>query len=203
MGQTVATYSDLWAVVLATLVTFCGHAATVQGDSTHMAVARFPDVGLLPSPSGQYRLENRCEHDGSSCTIWLLEVPGKKAVSLFAYSRNVDLAWSPDESVVAIGDNWASNESRIVLLPVVPRGPLMNLSERFRQRGLATNEVRQSDHVYFRLVAWSTRGLRFRIDGYGAPGLSGPFCQCWEYQYDGSFQRSQDSGCGCSPGARK
>jgi len=134
---------------------------------------RFPGVlQELGSPNGDYTLVNTDSEREPHHSLILRNNKTGAARRLLDYGRSVTVLWSPAGRRIAVTDNFASNESRILILTADGRAPDLSLQD-VVGKGLAPPELlralRENDHVYFEALRWDGEGsLRFRVRGYGA-----------------------------------
>jgi uncharacterized protein YaeQ len=149
-------------------------------------------VNTIKSPSGAYTLINSDHDTEPHHTLLLQNNKNGEETTIYSYSRNVRVFWSPQSDRLAITDNYASNESRIILFSMEGRVTEKDLTVQSLAT-LAADSDRLSftnnDHVYPEVLSWERDGaLRIKIWGYGLQDPRG-FSRTYRYQKNDSLKR--------------
>lgn len=144
--------------------------ALLLGISTGVAGADFPQRTTgFASPDRKWRVESIPPESAEQDHRLLLVSTRKTHAAdtlLIEYPRNVSVSWSPDSRYLAITNNFASNESTCLVVPI-PTGKIVDLS-RVAKSGNHLAAVAHDDHTYLRCGRWRSNGvLDVTLDSYG------------------------------------
>jgi hypothetical protein len=133
----------------------------------------------LHSPSGIYEalLEEVAERSGLSRQLVVQRSGTHSVVVTIPINRHAEIAWSPDESAVAILDYFASNENRILifLLPSGNQIKEVGRDNTFISIGTNGASAKEYSHVYFSRPKWITsRKMRATVAMYDRLSLVPP-----------------------------
>jgi hypothetical protein len=121
---------------------------------------------IAQSPSGQQYLV-WSEVDGDQPHLLSFRDKNGNSESVMHFERSVTVQWAPDSKAFAILDAYASDESRVSVSSVSVERKVVRLSMLFPAK--VEDALAANDHTYFKLVSWTTSGLRLLAWGYG-PG---------------------------------
>lgn len=76
------------------------------------------------------------------------------SVFRLSVERGVRLVWSPDVSALAILDDYASNENRIIAVGLPTGRKLIEVSRRNLEQLDPSLEAKKYSHVYFEKLKW-------------------------------------------------
>jgi len=143
------------------------------------------------SPDRRYEVENLvCSKSTNERTLVLHNVDSGARRTLYTYTREATVLWSPDSHYVAINDYAGSDYTNNLVYSVDQSEPPIDLRKQL-DRSLPEHglEIPEADHLYMSAIKWlSHEQLEFLVWGHG--GGKG-FCRCYLLSLTGSAGQCQ------------
>ncbi|HYL99253.1 MAG TPA: hypothetical protein VEZ90_09885 [Blastocatellia bacterium] len=155
-----------------------------------MAQQRFPDTRAeFRSPNGTYVVVNSDRDEKPFHSLTVKRRSDGSVINTYEYPRNVEIFWNPQGTVLAITDNYASNESKCLILDLAQKNPdWADLTQALRNAGNSRQKssLVRDDHVYTKVLRWrDDKTLEVKVSGYGEVDPKG-FSYLYLYSLDGS-----------------
>jgi hypothetical protein len=145
------------------------------------------------SPDRHYEIENViCSKGTNERALVLHNVNSGVRRTLYTYTRDATVLWSPDSHYVAINDYAGSDYTNNLVYSVDKNEPPINLQKQL-DRGLPEHwrEIPEADHLYMSVLRWRPRRqVEFLVWGHGGEDSKG-FCQCYLLSLTGKVGRCQ------------
>ncbi len=146
---------------------------------------------LPASPDHRYEVENVvCSKSTNERALVLHKVNSGVRRTLYTYTRDATVLWSPDSHHVAINDYAGSDHTNNLVYSVDQSDPPIDLQKQL-DRGLPEHrrEIPEAEHLYMSVIKWrSDEQLEFLVWGHG--GGKG-FCQCYLLSLTGKVGQCQ------------
>ncbi len=143
------------------------------------------------SPDHRYEIENVvCSKATNERALVLHNVNSGVRRTLYTYTRDATVLWSPDSHYVAINDYAGSDYTNNLVYSVDQTEPPIDLQKQL-DRGLPEHgrEIPEADHLYMSVIKWrSGEQLEFLVWGHG--GGKG-FCRCYLLSLTGKVGHCQ------------
>jgi len=143
------------------------------------------------SPDRHYEIEKLvCSKGTNERALVLHDVNSGLRRTLYTYTRDATVLWSPDSHYVAINDYAGSDYTNNLVYSVGKNEPPIDLQKQL-DRGLPEHgrEIPEADHLYMSVVRWRPgRQVEFLVWGHG--GGKG-FCRCYLLSLTGKVGQCQ------------
>ena len=156
------------------------------------------------SPDGRYKVLNvLCSSpaDDKRAVLVLLNVKSGVRRTLYPYTRDATVVWSPDSQRFAINDYAGSNYTNNLVYSVDPKEPPVDLQKQMDLGGLPEpgRKIQEVDHLYYSVINWrSANEVKLLAWGHGGqPSRS--FCWCLLLTLDGKARRCRVHASGADP----
>jgi hypothetical protein len=142
-------------------------AFLVGGTSAFSAGIQLPATASSQSPDHRWKLTCKYPAQGAADLrpSLLLTRVGGRTVELRRIDRNCEIFWSPDSAMFALTDNWASDQSDVLIYWASGRASIKSLAKLFPTNALPKEELQ--GHCYFQARQWLDRHrLRIEVSGH-------------------------------------
>jgi hypothetical protein len=143
------------------------------------------------SPDRRYEVENVvCSKSTNERALVLHNVNSGVRRTLYTYTRDVTVLWSPDSHYVAINDYAGSDHTNNLVYSVDKSEPPIDLQKQL-DRGLPEHgrEIPEADHLYMSVIKWrDERRVEFLVWGHGR---GKGFCRCYLLSLTGKVGQCQ------------
>jgi hypothetical protein len=143
------------------------------------------------SPDHRYEVENVvCSKGTNERALVLHNISSGVRRTIYTYTRDATVLWSPDSHYVAINDYAESNQTNNLVYSVDKSEPPIDLQKQL-DRGLPEHgrEIPEADHLYMSVIKWrDERRVEFLVWGHG--GGKG-FCRCYLLSLTGNVGQCQ------------